>query len=138
MSLSASLDLQKAIIQHLKSDGAITALVAQRIYDNVPPATPFSYISYGPGHELQDSVDCKRAYRISVQIDVWSRGAGMVGRVDMMRIAGAVQWALHDADLTLDDYALVLIDYEDTLSLEDPDGLTSHGVVNFTALVEAV
>lgn len=130
-----SLDLQKAIIQHLKDDGAVNALVAQRIYDNVPAATPFSYISYGSDQVLQDDVSCITAYEVSIQIDVWSRS---VGQPDMKRIAGAVRASLHDADLTLDNHALVLLEHEQTRYLQDPDGLTSHGALTFKALVDAV
>lgn len=129
-----SLDLQEAIIQRLRTDVGVTAFVAQRIFDQVPAATPFPYISYGSDQILQDDVTCITAYEASVQIDVWSRANG---QPEMKRIAGAVRAALHAAEFDLAEHGLVLIEHEQTRYLQDPDGLTSHGALTFRALVDA-
>lgn len=129
-----SLDLQKAIVAALKGASPVTALVGQRIFDQVPPGTAFPYISYGSDDVLQDDVSCVTAYNASVQIDVWSRANG---QPEMKRIAGAVRTALHDADLSLDNHGLVLIEHEQTRYLDDPDGLTHHGALTFKALLDA-
>lgn len=129
-----SLDLQGAIIQRLRNTPAVTALVGTRSFDKVPPETPFPYVSYGSDQVLQDDVSCITAYEVSIQIDVWSRA---VGQPEMKRISGAIRATLHDADLTLTDHGLVLIQHEQTRYLDDPDGLTSHGALTFKALVDA-
>lgn len=128
-----SLDMQKAIVHRLKNTAGVTALVAQRVFDQVPPNTAFPYISYGPDQVFSDDVDCITAYEISVQIDIWSRA---VGQPEMKRIAGAVRASLHDAEFNLDDHALVLIEHRTTRYLDDPDGLSHHGVLEFRALVD--
>ena len=43
---------------------------------------------------------------------------------------------LNFAALTLAGYRLVLIEHETTHHLADPDGLTSHSVVTFRALID--
>lgn len=130
-----SLDLQEAIVAALKAAAPVAALVGQRIFDQVPANTPFPYITYGADDVIQDDADCITAYEVSVQIDVWSR---VKGQPEMKRIAEAVRETLHDADLTLDNHALVLIEHERTRYLDDPDGQTKHGALTFKALVDAV
>lgn len=129
-----SLDLQKAIIGTLRGALAVTTLVAQRVYDR-PPGTPvFPYVSYGSDQVISDDADCLTGYEVFVTLDVWSRGAG---QPEMKRIAGAIRETLHDAELTLDNHALVLIEHRQTRYLDDPDGITSHAAVEFRALADA-
>lgn len=128
-----SLDLQKAIIAALRAAAPVTALVAQRVFDQVPPSSQFPYISYGSDQIIQDDAACITAYEASVQIDVWSRDNG---QPEMKRIAGAVREALHEAELDLDNYALVLFEHESTRYLDDEDGITHHAAMTFKALVD--
>lgn len=128
-----SLDMQKAIVHRLKNTAGVTALVAQRIFDQVPPNTAFPYISYGSDQVLSDDADCVTGYEIFIQIDVWSRA---VGQPEMKRIGGAVRAALRDAEFVLDDHALVLIEHRTTRYLDDPDGISHHAAVEFRALVD--
>lgn len=130
-----SLDLQTAVVQRLRNAAGVTALVGGRVFDRVPPETPFPYVSYGSDFLIQDDVSCITAYELSMQIDVWSRANG---QPEMKRIAGAVRAALHDVEFDLGvDHALVLLEHENTRYLGDPDGLTSHGALTFKALIDA-
>jgi len=133
MSLDPSLDLQEAIVQTLRSDPDMNSLVAGRVYDSVKASTTFPYVSVGPDVVTQDDSSCFEAYDIAVQIDVWSRAKG---QPEMKRIAGAVRAALHNAELALDDFALVSLQHEITRYLMDPDGSTNHGVVSLRALID--
>jgi hypothetical protein len=127
------LELQGVIVQTLRADPAVTALVAQRIYDRVPEDSPFPYIAYGPSDSVEADAECIPGVDISVQIDVWSRA---VGYPEAKRIAAAVRAALHDADLVLAENALVTIQHRQTINQRDPDGLTSHSFLMFAAYVE--
>ena len=116
--MSAALALQGAIIAALKASAPVTAIVADRVYDHVPrnPATEaltaaFPFVAISDWQELSDDADC---------IDG----------------AEAVKRALHKADLDLGDTALVMIEHDGTRTLRDPDGLTSHAVITFRALIE--
>lgn len=127
------LELQGAIINRLKADPAVTALVAGRVYDSVPQGAPFPYITYGPSDVLQDDADCIVAFDIDVQIDVWSRA---VGFPEAKKIAGAVRAALHQVDLVLPTNALVFLEHRQTSMRRDPDGLTSHGLISLNSVIE--
>lgn len=131
--MDADLELQGAIVQALKGDAAVTALVGQRVYDIVPDSPQFPYLSFGPSDVLEEDYDCISGQDISIQLDAWSRS---VGFPEVKRIRDAVRVALHDADLQLAVNALVMIEHRHSIATRDPDGLTSHVIMDFTAWVE--
>jgi hypothetical protein len=130
---SPSLELQGAIVVRLKAFAALTALIGTRVYDQVPSNPTFPYVSWGPDQSISEDADCITGFEVSIQVDAWSR---TVGLSEVKRIAEAVRAALHDYDLPLADNALVSIRHTSTQNLKDPDGLTNHSVIEFTALVE--
>lgn len=132
---SPSLELQRAIVPHLKADAPLAALIGARIYDHVPqqPGWTDPYVSLGAASEIDDGHECIDAVSVMFRIDVWSRA---VGYGEALRIADAIKRALHHQDLELPDNALVEIRWRRTDRMRDPDGLTSHAVVEFTASIE--
>lgn len=131
MTTSPTLELQGAIVTRLRNMTSVGA----RVYDQPPPepSRVFPYISYGPDQQLAANAECLLSYEVSVQIDVWSQE---VGYVEARQIAEEVRAALHDAVITLSVNALLMIEHQSTRTLRDPDGKTSHAVVEFLAIVE--
>lgn len=134
--ISPALELQDVILATLQADPTVSGLV-DGIYDAVPDK-PWSgarnaYISFGPWEGLVDDADCITSESQTIQIDVWSRA---VGSVQCKRICDAVKRALHEQPLVLADNALVEVSLKIYHILRDPDGLTSHGAMQFTAYVE--
>lgn len=132
--MSPDLEIQGLIVQTLKADAGVAALVADRVFDQVPKDAQFPYISYGPTDEVEDDADCIDGLLVTVQLDAWSR---TVGFPECKRIADAVRLALHQRDLPLAVNALVYLQHEITRTQRDPDGLTSHAIMTFEASVEA-
>ncbi|HYD66170.1 DUF3168 domain-containing protein [Azospirillum sp.] len=130
---SVSLELQGAIVARLVGFAPLTALIADRVYDAVPDEAVFPYISVGPDQIVSDDAECLTAFEVFLQLDAWSRTEG---RVEVKRVAEAVRLALHGFDLSLTDNALLSIEHRQTRILPDPDGQTSHAVIEFVALVE--
>ena len=130
---SPSLELQGKIVERLKASAAVTALVGNRVYDQIPATKTFPYISIGPDQSIFDDLDCEKGFEIFIQIDAWSRA---VGYPEVKRIADAVFNSLHRYDLPLVDNALVSFEHRQLRTLREPDGLTSHAVIEFVALVE--
>lgn len=129
-----SLALQGAIFSALKNSAAVTALIAGRVYDSVPASPVFPYVTLGNDTTQADHAEClDGSVETTVTIDVWSRA---VGKVEAKQIAGAIVTLLNHAPLTLSGYRLVLIEHEASRHLDDPDGLTSHSVVTFKALID--
>lgn len=128
-------ELQRLIYSTLKADTAVMALI-DGVYDDVPD-NPFgvrkAYVSFGPSDMVPEDPDCIEGETHSFQLDVWSREVGFVA---CKKICAAVKRCLHLADLTLTDNALVEIRLELQRVFRDPDGLTSHGAMQFVASVE--
>lgn len=129
-----TLDLHAAVYDALIANTLVGSLVDDRIYDRPPKGATFPYVSFGPVNALTDDADCITGYEVAMQIDVWSRAAGSV---EAKQVADAVRRALvGDGGLDLTDNALVVLVHRVTRVMRDPDGITTHAAINFTALVE--
>jgi hypothetical protein len=136
--MAAALELQAAIVAALKASAEVAAIVGARVYDNVPRAADeitatFPFVALSGWQSITEDAECVDGEDITVTLDVWSRAVGMP---EAHRLAAAVKAALHNAELILDETALVSIEHESTLTLRDPDGLTTHAVLDFRAFVE--
>lgn len=127
--------MQKAVVARLKAVAAVTALIGQRTYDYVPQDAVFPYVSIGGFQSVDDSAECIDGVEIFIELHVWSRATGSV---ECKTVASAVRAALHEHSPTLDDpfAAVGNIEHRDTRYLRDPDGKTTHGILNFRAFVE--
>lgn len=127
--MSADLELQKAIYARLAGDADLAALVATRIYDNVPGDAGFPYLAMG-GNETRDWPGGAE-HRLTFH--AFSRGGG---RAEVKCIMGAVNAALHDASLTLEGHALVNLRFLDGTTRREADGITWRGTIRFRAVTE--
>jgi hypothetical protein len=127
------LELQGAIVQKLKADPGVAALVNGRIFDSIPAGAAFPYVSYGPSDLVTDDADCLTAFNGFHQLDAWSRSPGYP---EVKRVANAVRVALHDASLALPTNALVFLEHRSTRYVRDPDGLTSHAIIQLETVIE--
>lgn len=133
--MSPARDLWKAIRSALLADPNVSGLVSS-VYDKVP-TSPWgakkAYISRGPTYGSDDGADCIDGQEITIQIDVWSRANDTGTCSDIVE---AVRLALHEEELALGDNALVEIRVEVWRVVDDPDPLTTHGIVQAVALIE--
>ncbi|MDX0973793.1 DUF3168 domain-containing protein [Sinorhizobium medicae] len=129
-------ELQVAIVARLKADGSVMAL-SNGVYDQ-PPDTAFaapkeSYVTIGEAQFLRDDATCISGGEVYLTLHAWSR---KVGYPVAKQIADAVVESLHLAPLTLATNRLISIMHRQTRVFRDPDGLTSHAVIDFVANVE--
>ncbi|MCA1368074.1 DUF3168 domain-containing protein [Bradyrhizobium sp. BRP14] len=133
--MSSSVELQDLYLNTLKGNSAIMALVAG-VYDRVPK-NPYgkktAYISFGVDDSTDNDAECITGREVTTQIDIWSTAPG---KTECKTIADLVRRALHRQPLTLTENALVDIWVTLVRVLPDPDGLTTHGVVQVTATIE--
>jgi hypothetical protein len=128
-----ALTLQKAIRDKLLASSDVVALVGQRIYDRIPNDPDYPYISIGPAQTFAEDAECIEGFEVFQQIDIWSQKPGFP---EEKEIAGAARVAIHRVDLSLDGFVLVEIEHRVTRHMRDPDGLTSHGAIEFRAMIE--
>lgn len=133
---SVSGEMQKAWRAALVGDAGVAALIGDRVYDGAPvdPAVP--YVTIGAADATFEDPDCLALRRETMQLDVWDRDQGRRRRC--AAVVDAMVRALRGHGADLGDGVGVLVDTEIELTrvFMDPDGITAHGVVQVTALVE--
>ena len=129
--------LQAAIVPVLKVDSGLSALIGTRIYDTPPPSPVFPYVSVGEDQFVKDRADCYTGGEATLVFHVWSRE---VGFLQAKRVGAALVEALDGLEIDLSSGQQRLVDllFDSSNYIRDPDGLTSHGIVTFTALIEPV
>lgn len=125
--------LQAAIKTKLLANADFSGFFGTKIFDRVPPSAVTPYAAFGPGQTLEDDADCVEGFEVFQQIDVWSMEPGYQQAKEG---AGVIRKAIHRQDLTLDGFVLVEIMFRNIRYLRDPDGLTSHAVIDLRALLE--
>lgn len=130
----ATIPLQKAIRAWLLADPAVTAIVGDRVFDNVSVDAVKPYVSFGPFQVLPELADCSEGCEIFVTLDGWDASGG---KTETVKKLGAAIVRLHNTDLTLGDgQRLVGIYLESTNYLRDPDNITTHAAIVLRALTE--
>lgn len=133
-----ALPVQTAIVAKLQADPRVSALVPNGIFDDELPgnASPdMPYIVVGATQTLADFADDYDGSLVHLTVNVWSRA---IGFQEAKSIGSAVREVLDLADIGVDGYRLVGLRFDDAKYLYDPDGISKHGVVNFTATVEPI
>lgn len=130
-----SLQLRRAIIAHLRADEALHALVADRVYEAVPPvdAVARPYVRYGvPICAPFDAVSII-GNETEIVLHVFDDGPGTDGVYSIM---AAIVAAVDDADIAATDAALPIISWVGSTLAPDEDAQSfSHGVVRFKVVV---
>ena len=109
-----------------------TQTAGTNITGNVKAAFP--YLQLGEVQVIGDFADCVDGSEVFFDVHVWSQA---VGYPECKQLASIVRATLHEAELELDGFNVVDIQFQDTRYIRDPDGITSHAVVNFRALIDA-
>ncbi|MFQ6553398.1 DUF3168 domain-containing protein [Aestuariibius insulae] len=130
-------DLQKVVYDRLRSDPAVSAIVGDNIFDlpsDGAPGHPSPRITFGPSDFVPEEMDCIAARAETLQIDIWVEDGKRLRPAKAL--ADKVYAALHRAPLDLETHALAELAISGVRAFMDPDGLTGHGVVIVTALIE--
>ncbi|MCJ8051673.1 DUF3168 domain-containing protein [Shinella curvata] len=133
--MSPEYELQAAIVTLLKADASLMNLV-NGVYDQ-PPTTAWAtpkegYVTIGEAQFIRDDATCLEGGDVYLTLHTWSRKVGFPA---VKEIAFAVSESLHMAPLVLASWRLVSIMHRQTRVFRDPDGLTSHAVIEFAASV---
>lgn len=141
MSDGAAVEFQDMILARLKGFAAVSAIVGARVIDgplargNDPqPDTKFPCVTMGDSSVIPDDEDCVDGREDNITLDCWTREGGKLWQV--RQLADAVRKALHDYEGSLATERLVDCRVTLVRCFRDPDGITSHGVVNVRGLIE--
>ena len=131
---SPDLELQRAVIERLRSYDPLTAIVGQKVYDRVKAGASEPYVNMGESQALRRDATCVDAQDVYLTLHAWSIHGG--GYMEVKQIAEAVVSALHQHPLTLQTNRLISISHRQTRTFRDADGVTSHAVIEFVAFTE--
>lgn len=132
--MSTSNSLQKLIFDLLVADAGVGALVGDKIYDDPSSTIAAPYITFGASDFAPDDHECIDGRVETVQLDVWSEAQD--GKRECKAIVDAVRSCLHDATGDLEVGALVTMRVALARVFKDPDGRTTHGVIQIEAEIE--
>lgn len=131
-----SLALQGYMRETLGASSELQELVDDRIYDQVPPQAVMPYVTIGLVQETSEQIgtvddDCSyQGVEGIAQIDCWSRTVGYPG---VKLIAEACRRAFPTNLPAIPGLALTEFMFDRYQVLRDPDGMTSHAVIEYRA-----
>jgi hypothetical protein len=131
--MSVSNAVQAFIVQTLLADAAVTGIVGDRIWDDVPDDPEMPYCSIGPNYHNRRDAECVLAREHYFQIDCWTRQQGRRDQVNAL--TDAIEASLHRARGDLDPHVLLSCDVVLVRVLDEADG-EKHGVVQVRTIVE--
>ncbi len=119
--------LQPAVYSALTGAAAVESAMGgtARVYDRVPTGAVFPYLRIDITDITEDDDGCGKHWVCAVNVHIWSRATG---RQEASQIAGPVRDAI-DGIGAVTGYAINYVQFRQTRIMDDPDGLTTHGVV---------
>lgn len=140
MTTSAKLEVQGAIRNALKADATLTTLLGGtfRFFDRVPEREEMPYIYYRARAGEWDTSETDAASgdgkEIECNIHVWSKYEGLKECEQILqRITDLLQ---NNTSLALSGHNLVNMRFVYSDIVEDEDGKSIHGIVQFRAVTE--
>ena len=124
----------KGVIDALKANGAVTAIVGTRIYADVPQGTTFPYIAVSVSTQPFATGSFSGCDH-TVKIQVFSRKDGLL-EASQARAAAHAVLDRNESGVTLGSGTLSLLQYSGTSAVfKEDDGVTWQAVSEFQALV---
>lgn len=120
--MSAQWELQKAIYSKLA--GALSVSV----FDDVPQDEPAPYVTIGAATFADFSTDERTGFDCTYTIHVWSDNEGTR---EAKQLQGDIYTALNRVELAVAGYTVLDPEFEFSDVLDDPNGITRHGVQRF-------
>lgn len=128
-----TLAVQAALVDALKADAGVAALVGTRVYDRAPQGAAHPLITVRHVSTVPFDGVGLRGREALWSVDVWSREPGSA---ETREILAAIHAALHWASLTLSAGSVVFCRENGMRDFRDPDGVTTRGVADFIILTE--
>lgn len=134
MSMTSLWPLQKALYATLVANSdVITSLGGARLYDEVPAAALYPYVTFGSATTIPLGEDGKGSAEHKVTLDVWSqrRGSGQAKQV-----LSALAAALEEESLTLAGAVLVDLQVTKITCDWDQEDLLTRGNLVLRAVTQ--
>jgi hypothetical protein len=127
-----SIQLQKTIFDVLNGDSNLTSTLGASVYDFVPDSTAFPYVKLGEETAIDNGTKTLQGNEHTLVIHSFSRYRGSK---QIKEIMSRIYALLHESSLSVSGASLVNLRFEFADVIKENDGLTSHGLQRFRAVV---
>ncbi len=127
-----SIQLQKTIFDSLSGDNNLTSTLGATVYDYVPDSSAFPYVKLGEETAIDNGTKSLQGNEHTLVIHSFSRYRGSK---QIKEIMSRIYALLHESSLSVSGASLVNLRFEFSDVIKENDGLTSHGLQRFRAVV---
>jgi len=127
-----SLELQKTIFDTLSGDSTITSTYGANVYDYIPDNTSFPYVKLGEETSVDNGTKTLQGNEHTLVIHTFSQYRGSK---EVKNIMSRIYALLHESSLSVSGASLVNLRFEFSDVIKENDGLTTHGLQRFRAVV---
>ena len=127
-----SLELQKTIYDTLSGDSTLTSTYGANVYDYVPDNSSFPYIKVGEETSVDNGTKTLQGNEHTLVIHTFSQYRGSK---EVKNIMSRIYALLHESSLSVSGASLVNLRFEFSDVIKENDGLTTHGLQRFRAVV---
>lgn len=135
-------NLQQSVFTRLSNFTALTSqLAGQGVYARKPQdvnaesTTPFPYVTFSFPSGLPFDTDSKDGAEVILQVHVWSRSQSMLVHQAIM---DSIYDALHKFQLVISGANTVDCLFTTSQFMDDPDGVTTHGIMEFRVTYDGI
>lgn len=129
MSGNSSYEMQAAIRQRLLMTPELTVLVGDRIYDRAPDHCPTPYVQFGGDEYTPFRAQGMRGSNLFITIHTWADSQR--ASAEVKRMNKAIEDALDDQRFPVQGHVIQVLSFVRSRNLDDPDGISRHGVNEF-------
>ena len=134
MASGGSWSLQKSVYEALTSDASVTGLLGgTNIFTAAPQSANYPYLTLGESVNPDWSTGSQDGAERILTLHVWSRAGGEEETHD---IINAIQTALQNGPVAVNDDHRVNLRHEYSGARRDPNDETYHGIVRYRAVTE--
>ena len=102
------------------------------VFDKATETTAYPFASMGPSDWVDESVECIKARSVSLQVDVWGSRSNKGALEDLTDdVATALEGYADEDRLTMHPIRIMSVQV-----MDDPDGMSIHGVIRIEVDVE--
>lgn len=103
------------------------------LFDHVPDGHGYPFVQFSRAVVTPDNLLSSKVSRVQISLTVYSN---FRGQQQVLEILGAIENALDDVNLALDDGSSVRCDLERADTVRDQDGVTYTGTAIYSVLVD--
>lgn len=136
MQTYAPTETQKTVYEVLSNDAALTLLLggAGKVFDHVPQNTEYPYISMNIKPWNDRGNHDYEGLETNFQINVWYSENGR-GDLKVQQIQKRIDELLHNTNICIEGWNIISLRRVTIDILNEPDGVTKHGVQIYKLLI---